>query len=129
MAGIGEIAKEAKLKSEDVALVIETIKNMLCKDIKVTIQDFGSFDVDVKDSGDARNVRTGEKVRVVEKSIPRFKFGQAFKKLIEEQVPVDVEKLQKKRKKKEEYYAKHANETKVAAPAPAPVPVQAKKKK
>ena len=125
MAGIGEIAKEAKLKSEDVALVIETIKNMLCKDIKVTIQDFGSFDVDVKDAVNARNVRTGEKIRVAEKSIPRFKFGQAFKKLIEEQVPVDVEKLQKKRKKKEEYYAKHANETLVAAP----VPVQAKKKK
>lgn len=106
MAGIGDIAKASGVKYEDVALTIEGIRKLLFGGEKITIQDFGTFLIDVKDEAKARNVSNQTEIIVPAKSIPKFRFNYTFRKKIEEAVSVDKEKLEKKREKKEKYYAK-----------------------
>ena len=116
MAGIGDIAKKAGVKYDDAAATVDALRQLILEGTKITIQDFGTFSIDVSDSKEARNVATNEKIQVKEKSVPKFKFNYTFRKKVEETVAVDAEKLQKKRDKKEKYYSK-INGT----PAPAPV--------
>jgi len=115
MAGIGDIAKKAGVKYEDAAATIEGIRQLVLEGVKITIQDFGTFSVDVSDSKEARNVATNEAIQVAAKSVPKFKFNYTFRKKVEENVEIDEEKLQKKREKKEKYYSKI--EGKKAVPA------------
>lgn len=108
MAGIGDIAKKAGVKYEDASATIEGIRQLLLAGEKITLQDFGTFDLDVQDERNARNPQTGKAVPVKAKSVPRFKFNFTFKKKIEESVAVDPEKLAKKRARKEKINAKAA---------------------
>lgn len=100
MAGIGDIAREAGVKYEDASKTIDGIRSLLKKGDKITLQDFGTFFVDVQDERNARNPQSGEKVVTPAKSVPKFRFNYTFRKIIEENVTVDVEKLDKKRARK-----------------------------
>lgn len=106
MAGIGDIAKEAGVKYEDAAATIDGIRKLLLKGEKITLQDFGTFDIDVQDERIARNPQTGEEIKVDAKSIPKFRFNYTFRKKVEENVKVDAEKLAKKRERKAKVEAK-----------------------
>jgi DNA-binding protein HU-beta len=111
MAGIGDIAKAGGVKYEDAAATIEGIRKLILEGVKITIQDFGTFDIDARDSKEARNVATNEKIFVKEKSVPKFRFNYTFRKKVEESVEVDTEKLNKKREKKAKYYEKISGNT------------------
>lgn len=106
MAGIGDIAKEAGVKYEDASAVIEGIRQLLLKGEKITLQDFGTFDIDVQDERKARNPQTGDEVPVAAKSVPKFKFNYTFRKKIDETLKVDADKLAKKRERKAKIEAK-----------------------
>lgn len=108
MAGLNDIAKESGVKYEDASKVIDGIRNLLLKGDKITLQDFGSFSIDVQDERNARNPQSGEVVKTEVKSIPKFAFNYTFKKKVAETVKPDPEKLAKKREKKEKYNAKLA---------------------
>lgn len=100
MAGIGDIAKQAGVKYEDASKTIDGIRELLKQGEKITLQDFGTFFVDVQDERKARNPQTGDEVPTEAKSIPKFRFNYTFRKVIEESVKVDTEKLEKKRARK-----------------------------
>jgi DNA-binding protein HU-beta len=78
----------------------------LKKGEKITLQDFGTFFVDVQDERLARNPQTGDQVETEAKSVPKFRFNYTFRKVIEELVIVDKEKLDKKRERKIKLQAK-----------------------
>jgi nucleoid DNA-binding protein len=100
MAGIGDIAREGGVKYEDASKVIDGIRALLKQGEKITLQDFGTFSIDVQDERVARNPQNGEEVETGSKSVPKFRFNYTFRKIIQESVPVDYEKLEKKRLRK-----------------------------
>jgi len=106
MAGIGDIAREGNVKYEDAANTIKGIRELLKKGEKITLQDFGTFSIDVQDERQARNPQTGEGVATVAKSVPKFRFNYTFRKTIEEAVAVDTDKLTRKRLRKEKLEGK-----------------------
>jgi nucleoid DNA-binding protein len=106
MAGIGDIAKKGGVKYEDAAATIDGIRQLILEGEKITLQDFGTFDIDVQDERTARNPQTGAEVPVAAKSIPKFRFNYTFRKKVEETVKVDKDKLAKKRDRKEKILAK-----------------------
>jgi DNA-binding protein HU-beta len=108
MAGIGDIAKKAGVKYEDASATIEGIRQLLLEGEKITLQDFGTFEIDVQDARDARNPQTGASVPVEAKSVPKFNFNYTFKQKVKEKVKVNDEKLAKKRERKEKINAKAA---------------------
>lgn len=108
MAGIGDIAKKAGVKYEDAAATINGIRQLLLEGEKITLQDFGTFDIDVQDERIARNPQTGEEVPVPAKSVPKFRFNYTFRKKVEEAVKVDKNKLTKKRERKAKAKAKYS---------------------
>ncbi|MDF2615446.1 MAG: Bacterial DNA-binding protein [Sedimentibacter sp.] len=116
MAGIGDIAKAAGVKYEAVSATIEGIRSLLMQGEKITLQDFGTFYIDVQDKKVARKVATSEKIDVPEKSVPKFRFNYTFKAKVAEKVKVDKEKLQKKRERKAKYDAKMAEKAGTKAP-------------
>jgi nucleoid DNA-binding protein len=112
MAGIGDIAKEAGVKYEDVSKTIDGLRNLLRKGEKITLQDFGTFSIDVQDERNARNPQTGASVKTEAKSVPKFKFNYTFKQSISDTVKVDPDRLAKKREAKAKHEAKLAAATK-----------------
>ena len=62
-----------------VAAVTESITEALAKGEKVQIVGFGGFDVRERPARDARNPRTGEKVKVPASKAPVFKAGKGLK--------------------------------------------------
>jgi DNA-binding protein HU-beta len=122
MAGIGDIAKAGGVKYEAVSATIEGIRKLLMQGEKITLQDFGTFYIDVQDKKKARKVATKEEINVPEKSVPKFRFNYTFKSKIAEDVAVDKEKLNKKRDRKAKYDAKMAEKAGVVK-----TPVKGKK--
>lgn len=108
MAGIGDIAKAAGVKYEAVSATIEGIRKLLFQGEKITLQDFGTFYIDVQDKKKARKVATKEEINVPEKSVPKFRFNYTFKSKVADEVAVDKDKLKKKRERKAKYDAKMA---------------------
>ncbi len=117
MAGIGDIAKAAGVKYEAVASTIEGIRQLLFAGEKITLQDFGTFYIDVQDKKTARKVATAEEIKVPEKSVPKFRFNYTFKTKIAESVKVDKDKLKKKRERKAKYDAKMAEKAEAGTKA------------
>jgi nucleoid DNA-binding protein len=128
MAGIGDIAREAGVKYEDVSKTFDGIRSLILKNEKITIQDFGTWSVEVQDERDARNPQEGGTVHVPSKSVPKFKFNYAFRKRIAESVKVDQDKLKKKREHKAKIQAQIAAKASGKTPAPA-APAKTKKSK
>lgn len=108
MAGIGDIAKEAGVKYEDTSAVINALRELIKKGEKITLQDFGTFSIDVQAERKGRNPSTGDVVVTPAKSVPKFKFNYGFKDKVAEAIPVDQEKLQKKLDYKEKVTSKQA---------------------
>jgi integration host factor subunit beta len=67
-----------------VKVILENITETLQKGGRVEIRGFGSFSLRYRKSRIARNPRTGEKVRVLDKAIPFFKASKALKKRVNE---------------------------------------------
>lgn len=109
MAGLNDVAKMGGVKYEDAAKTIEGIRQLIKSGEKVTIQDFGTFSLDVQDERESRNPSNpGETFITPAKMIPKFKFSYTFKEKVAEEVEIDEEMLKEKREFKEKYNAKAA---------------------
>lgn len=127
MAGLGEVAKVSGIKYEDAKKIIDGIKELIQKGEKVTIQDFGTFKLDVQDEKESRNPSNPEETFTVPaKMIPKFKFSQTFKNQLAEEIAIDEEMLKAKREFKEKYNEKAA---KSASAKATPAKAKAKGKK
>ncbi len=67
-----------------VKVILENITDTLQKGGRVEIRGFGSFSLRYRKARIARNPRTGEQVRVLDKAIPFFKVSKALKKRVNE---------------------------------------------
>ena len=66
-----------------VNVTLDAIIEGLAKEGKVIIPGFGSFEVRNKTAREARNPRTGEKIKIAAKRAPAFKPGKAMKDAVE----------------------------------------------
>jgi len=64
---------------ETVTEVFEVIADVLEEEDKITIKDFGTFFTKVQAARVARNPKTGKKIQVPEKIVPKFKPSPALK--------------------------------------------------
>lgn len=76
---IGVTKREAK---KAVECVFETITGCLSKGDAVRLVGFGTFGIRQRAARDARNPRTGEKIRVQAMSVPFFKAGKELKEKV-----------------------------------------------
>lgn len=70
---------------------------------RIELRGFGSFSLRQRNSRQGRNPRTGEVVEVVEKTVPFFKPGKAFRERLNDSYHVEqnASALQKKSKQKD----------------------------
>jgi len=60
---------------------VETVVEELKKGGSVNLVGFGSFKVNDRPERDARNPRTGEKIRIPARKVPVFKAGKGLKEM------------------------------------------------
>ena len=63
----------------------EIIFNTVATGEAVNVTGWGKFEKVFKPAGEARNIKTGEKIQVPDKNVIKFKFSTALKKKFEEQ--------------------------------------------
>lgn len=84
---IETVSSKAEItKKEADAVVNATLDGIiegLASEGKVIIPGFGSFEVRNKTAREARNPRTGEKIKIAAKRAPTFKPGKAMKDAVE----------------------------------------------
>ena len=68
--------------SKAVEAVLETIMGAVSKGEKVALIGFGTFERRVRNARTARNIRTGELIKVAKANVPAFKAGAGFKELV-----------------------------------------------
>ncbi len=83
---IEAIATKAGLTKADAArafdATLEVIAGSLEKGKKVPIVGFGTFDVSKRGAREARNPRTGEKIKIAARKAVTFKAGSALKERV-----------------------------------------------
>ena len=80
---IAAVAEKAELSKKDaeaaITATVEAITEALCKDEKVQLVGFGSFEVKTRAARVGRNPKTGEEIPIAEAKLPVFKAGKALK--------------------------------------------------
>lgn len=80
---VSSVAKACGLKNADaeqaVEAVVEAITSTLKKGDEVRLLGFGTFGVTKRPATEGRNPRTGEKIKIPAKTIPRFRPGKGLK--------------------------------------------------
>ncbi|MFC1891673.1 HU family DNA-binding protein [Thermodesulfobacteriota bacterium] len=82
---INEVAKVVNTKKEAQAAVdciITTITKALKKKDAVTLVGFGTFKVDKRKARKGVNPRTGEKIKIKAKNVPKFVAGKFLKESV-----------------------------------------------
>jgi DNA-binding protein HU-beta len=67
---------------EVIDAALQAIQEALAKGDEVRIVGFGTFSVNQRAAGEARNPRTGETVQVPASNVPKFKAGLALKEAV-----------------------------------------------
>lgn len=84
---IETVSSKAEITKKEADSVVnatlDAIIEGLVKEGKVIIPGFGSFEVRSKTAREARNPRTGEKIKIAAKKAPAFKPGKAMKNAVE----------------------------------------------
>lgn len=84
---IETVSSKAEITKKEADSVVnatlDAIIEGLVKEGKVIIPGFGSFEVRNKTAREARNPRTGEKIKIAAKKAPAFKPGKAMKDAVE----------------------------------------------
>jgi len=62
--------------------VTETITNTLSKGKKVTLVGFGTFQVRQRKAREGRNPRTGKKLEIPAKKVPKFRAGKNLREAV-----------------------------------------------
>ena len=80
---INSVAASTGMKNKDaesaVDAVLASITHALKAGDEVRLLGFGTFGVTKRPAGEGRNPRTGEKIQIAEKSIPKFRPGKQLK--------------------------------------------------
>ena len=76
---VAEVTCTKKEAEEVVNNVIDIITDSLKKGEQVSLVGFGTFSVAHRKARSARNIRTGEVIRVGAKKVPKFTPGKALK--------------------------------------------------
>jgi len=83
---IEEVSDETGLTKENIRNIIDattkTIKNALSNGEKVTLVDFGTFQVIKKKARRGRNPQTGEELQIPAKRVPKFKAGKGLREKV-----------------------------------------------
>jgi len=56
--------------------ITDTVKETLSKGERITLVDFGTFQVRQRKAREGRNPRTGKKLEIPAKKVPKFKAGK-----------------------------------------------------
>lgn len=84
---IETVSSKAEITKKEADVVVnatlDAIIEGLASEGKVIIPGFGSFEVRNKTAREARNPRTGEKIKIAAKRAPAFKPGKAMKDAVE----------------------------------------------
>ena len=84
---IETVSSKAEITKKEADAVVnatlDAIIEGLASEGKVIIPGFGSFEVRNKTAREARNPRTGEKIKIAAKRTPAFKPGKAMKDAVE----------------------------------------------
>ena len=85
---IAEVSIRTGLSKLEVGRVVtacfETVEDAVCRNEKVHIKGFGTFEAQVKKARKARNPITKEEIELSETVAPVFKAGDKFKKAVSE---------------------------------------------
>ena len=80
---INFVVEDAGITKKDARIVIDSVIDGITKGVldngKVSLAGFGTFSVAVRKARLARNPRTGEKVQVGDRKVPRFKASRTLK--------------------------------------------------
>jgi DNA-binding protein HU-beta len=83
---VGKVASKAGLTKKQAAAAVnafvDTVKEALAGDEKVTIVGFGTFGIKVRAARVGRNPRTGEKINIAEKKVPYFAPGRDLRSAV-----------------------------------------------
>lgn len=83
---IKSVAKDSGLTQKEVAPVVESvfdvIEDVVKRDGKVVIPNFGTFNLRHRGSRKGRNIHTGEEIEILPKFVPYWKPAEAFKELV-----------------------------------------------
>lgn len=83
---ISKIAREKGISKGEAEKVIGSITDIITcslqKREKVVLTGFGTFWVSRREERNGRNPRTGETIRIAASSVPRFRAGKEFKKIV-----------------------------------------------
>ena len=83
---IAEVSLKTGLSKTDAGRVVtacfETVEDAVCRNEKVHIKGFGTFEAKVKKARKARNPITKEEIELSETVAPVFKAGDRFKKAV-----------------------------------------------
>ena len=80
---IDTVSASAEITKKEAELVVnatlDAIVEGIVKEGKVVLPGFGSFETRTRTERTARNIKTGEKIKVPAKKVPAFKPGKAMK--------------------------------------------------
>jgi len=82
---VNEVAKFTQTKKQaemTLEIFLNIIKKTLKKRDKIFISGFGTFSIVKRKARIGRNPKTGEKIKVAAKFIPKFKPAKAFKEAV-----------------------------------------------
>lgn len=83
---VKKVANEAGITKTDAQRVIdaytENITESLKKGQRVTLVGFGTFEVTKRKERRGRNPKTGDRMRIPGRKVPRFKAGKALKEAV-----------------------------------------------
>ena len=80
---VARIAEKTELTKKDaekaIAAFVDAVKETVAKGESVQLIGFGTFEARKRNAREARNPRTGEKIKIKATKVPAFKAGKAFK--------------------------------------------------
>jgi len=62
--------------------ITDTVKETLSKGERITLVDFGTFQVRQRKAREGRNPRTGKKLEIPAKKVPKFKAGKKLREAV-----------------------------------------------
>jgi len=71
-----------KEAADAVNAMLDTITKALTKGEKITLTGFGTFSVSKRAARMGVNPRTGEKIKIAARTVPKFKAGKALKEAV-----------------------------------------------
>ena len=82
-----KIAEDQVISQKQAVAIVDSVFDSIAATVatgeKVSIPGFGTFEVRNKTAREARNPRTGEKIKIAAKRAPAFKAGKTMKDAVE----------------------------------------------